>query len=214
MSEDVISYKVVHGWPPPRDSGQGRIYVHEKALPHLDKCRAEGIQAALKVCNTVGGEGVHGQEDGNREGDFAPEYCQAVIYLEYRQEYNLVGHRVEVVGVPYLGSVGFIHAAEDMGATEDVDESALDAPVSGTSSPSSVEPLDPATPSRSPRTTAVWQSTSLELGERNIALNVLKRQGHREVPPNARAILMAKGVGGIRGVWTCSISRLASGEGE
>jgi hypothetical protein len=29
--------------------------------------RAGGIQTAFKVGNTVGSEGVHGQEDGNRE---------------------------------------------------------------------------------------------------------------------------------------------------
>ncbi|KAJ7368593.1 hypothetical protein DFH08DRAFT_29524 [Mycena albidolilacea] len=67
-----------------------------------------------------------------------------------QREYNLVGHRVEVVGVPYLRSVGFVHAAGDVGAAEDVDESALDAPVAGTSSPSSVEPLEPAHPESVP----------------------------------------------------------------
>jgi hypothetical protein len=79
-----------------------------------------------------------------------PIDCQAVGYLDYWQEYNLVGHRVEVVGVPYLRNVGFVHAAEDMGAAEDVDESALDVSVARTSSPNSIEPLDRAHPESVP----------------------------------------------------------------
>jgi hypothetical protein len=54
--------------------------------------------------------------------------------------------------VPYLESVGFIHAAEDVGAGEDAEQSALHAPQAGTtrSSSSIIDPLEQAHPETVP----------------------------------------------------------------
>jgi hypothetical protein len=53
-----------------------------------------------------------------------PTSNKNVVHSEHGQEYNIVSHRIEVVGVQYLESVGFVHGAEDMGTGEKADESA------------------------------------------------------------------------------------------
>jgi hypothetical protein len=73
-----------------------------------------------------------------------PTSNEIVVHSEYWQEYNIVSHRIEVVGVQYLESVGFIHAAEDVGTGEEADESARHRPDTTGCSTSIVDPPEKA----------------------------------------------------------------------